>query len=273
MPAAVGCEAQGGNTVAEMERPANAIRAVLLDRDGTVAHLSPAKVEARDAALARVLGQESFALTEKLEESAFRELYWRPPPLPPTTLEGESLFWQRWFAVVLKQAGYTENALKAAKELLDEFVFWKLLEPYPDVPPVLRALRRAGLRIGIISDSWPSLELSFREMGLAEYVDTYTSAYLVGCYKSDARIHLSALRSLDVSAGESVFVDDVGEYVAVARQLGMRAFLINRNSPANDPGSAVISTLWPLLEVLSIAPNGDAHVPDHCKSPDPRGLA
>jgi putative hydrolase of the HAD superfamily len=249
------------------------IRAVLLDPDGTVADLSLAKVEARDAAIARLVGRESLSLGPDLERAALIECISWEYQRPITTCQIEDQFWAEWFASVLSRLGYQGDPSGPAVRLRDQFVFWKLLEPYSEVLEVLRALRRAGLRVGIVSDSFPSLELSFREMGLDEYVHTYTSGYVVGAFKPSAAIFRVALGSLGVSAAESVFVDDSAPNVEAARHLGMMAFLIERHASEDDLANGIITSLRPLLEVVGTqaGEGGDRERRSHAPGPCDQG--
>lgn len=237
-----------------VDRSAVPMCAVFLDRDGTVARGSAAKAKARDAAVARLLGVASFHLDPAVHEQAFSPLIEDLDQPPVTTVEIEKDFWRRYYVRILRSQGYGGDCEAAAESLCRDFVFWKMLEPYPDAVHVMRTIKSAQLLIGIISDTFPSLELTFREMGLAEYVDSYTSSSVVGVGKPDPRIFRAALDSLGVGSAESVFVDDTFEEVEGARRFGLTSFHIDRRAPADDLAGGVITTLTPLLTLLGIEP-------------------
>jgi putative hydrolase of the HAD superfamily len=233
---------------------AESIRAVFLDRDGTVARGSPTKLDARDMAIARLLGATSFTLTTAIQREAFEEAGRAPRPSHIATSDAERDFWNAWYASILRRLGYQGDRQAAAGRLSRDYPPWKLLQPYPDALHAMRRIKRSGLPIGIISDTFPSLEASFVEMGLAEYVDSYTSSALVGVGKPDPRIYQHALESLRVLSAASIFVDDTLGEVEGARAIGMRALHIDRRAPEDDLARGVITTLAPLLTVLGLEP-------------------
>jgi putative hydrolase of the HAD superfamily len=109
----------------------------------------------------------------------------------------------------------------------------------PETPQVLRALKERGLRLGAVSNTFQSrqpLERSLAEHGLLPYLDTLVISSEVGLGKPHPAIFQAALKSLQVSPSEAVFVGDIawGD-VKGAKDVGMRAVLTHqyRNQ---DPG-------------------------------------
>src|SRR5690606_12671034 len=68
-------------------------------------------------------------------------------------------------------------------------------EPFEDTVPALERLSRAGLRLGIISNAGPSLELRHRDLGLRGYFDPFVVSAVVGCTKPGRRIYELALEA------------------------------------------------------------------------------
>jgi HAD superfamily hydrolase (TIGR01549 family) len=98
-----------------------------------------------------------------------------------------------------------------------------------DLRPTLAAMRDAGLRLGVISNTFVPGFVHDRHLemaGLLEFfpVRVYSSA--VGYRKPDRRIFQDALARLEVSAAETLFVGDlVKTDIVGARRMGMKTAL------------------------------------------------
>lgn len=84
---------------------------------------------------------------------------------------------------------------------------------------VLRA-RQAGLRTGLLSNSWGN---EYPREGWDEMFDAVVISGEVGMRKPEPEIYVHALELLGVRAEESVFVDDLEPNVEAAVRLGMVA--------------------------------------------------
>ncbi len=95
---------------------------------------------------------------------------------------------------------------------------------YPGVASLLGALRRRGIRIGILSDKVPEFgEAELRQSGLADLV-AYTS------FKTDRRPFkpdptglFDVLDGLGVEAADAMYVGDAPQDIACAREAGVRS--------------------------------------------------
>ena len=109
-----------------------------------------------------------------------------------------------------------------------------VLRLHPEVARVLLTLRRAGWRIGILTNGHPAVQgRKVRALGLAGLVDTVTYAedHTPGG-KPDPAAFLAALRSLDLPPARCVHVgDDPVRDIAGARGIGMRTIRV-ANPPA-----------------------------------------
>lgn len=81
---------------------------------------------------------------------------------------------------------------------------------------VLRA-RRAGLRTGLLSNSWGN---EYPREGWDEMFDAIVISGEVGMRKPEPQIFAHVLELLDVAAEETVFVDDLTHNVEAAERLG-----------------------------------------------------
>ena len=87
----------------------------------------------------------------------------------------------------------------------------------------VRAARTAGIRTGLISNSWGSAIYDPAE--LEGLFDTKVISGEVGMHKPQPAIYLLAAERLDVAPERCVFVDDLRENVAGAEAVGMTAVL------------------------------------------------
>ncbi len=93
-------------------------------------------------------------------------------------------------------------------------VAWR---PYPESLTILRTLRDAGYRLGVISNASHSLPGILKERGLAEYFDTITYSFDVGAEKPDVRIFRRAVAQANATEERSVHVGDCGKGLRRAR--------------------------------------------------------
>ncbi len=104
--------------------------------------------------------------------------------------------------------------------------------PYPGITEVLAELSRTH-RIGIISDTWPSIEQQLKYIGVSGYLSFCTFSCYVGVFKPDRKIYLDALEKSGVHAEETVFVDDSVHNLQGAAELGILPILIAANPEAD----------------------------------------
>ena len=104
--------------------------------------------------------------------------------------------------------------------------------PYPGMTEVLETLSRTH-RLGIISDTWPSIEQQLEYLGASRYLSFFTFSCYVGVFKPDRRIYLDALEKSGASAEETVFIDDSVRNLRGAAELGILPILIAANPDAD----------------------------------------
>lgn len=96
------------------------------------------------------------------------------------------------------------------------------LRPDEAMIGAVRAAGSAGIRTGLISNSWG---LGIYERAPIDIFDQTVISGEVGMHKPQPEIYLLACERLAVAPGEAVFVDDVRENCAGAEAVGMRAIL------------------------------------------------
>ena len=104
--------------------------------------------------------------------------------------------------------------------------------PYPGIVEVLSTLSKTH-QLGIISDTWPSIEQQLEYIGVSPYLSFCTFSCFVGVFKPDKRIYLDALNKCGVSAEETVFIDDAVGNLDGATALGITPILIAANPASN----------------------------------------
>ncbi|GBF06609.1 HAD family hydrolase [Deinococcus aerius] len=136
----------------------------------------------------------------------------------------EEAFWTRYGEGLGARLGL---GVEQAAQVLAAFPYERYLRPVEGAREVLAGLRARGLRIGVLSNTLPSIDRTLRALGLDDLVDVAVASCTVGAHKPEARAFTSALERLGLPAGAVLFVDDRPENVEAARALGMRAVQID----------------------------------------------
>ena len=103
---------------------------------------------------------------------------------------------------------------------------------YPDAKEVLEALSKS-YKLGIISDTWPSIEKQLCSIGVRDYFSFRTYSCSLGTFKPDEILYKDALDKCGCRAEETVFIDDSVRNLEGAAKLGITPILIAAN-PASD---------------------------------------
>ena len=119
--------------------------------------------------------------------------------------------------------------------------------PYPGIADVLSTLSKTH-KLGIISDTWPSIVPQLEHIGVSQYLSFCTFSCFVGVFKPDKRIYMDALNKCGVPAGETVFIDDAVRNLDGAAALGITPILIAAN-PASDVETKY-TKIWDLREMI-----------------------
>jgi 2-haloacid dehalogenase len=117
--------------------------------------------------------------------------------------------------------------------------FYLTLEPFPEVPEVLRQLKTAGLRTAILSNGSPMmLDAAVRESGLSTLLDAVLSVESVGVYKPHPKVYQLAVDRLGIPAAAIAFQSSNAWDAYAASAFGMRVVWCNRygQRPERLPG-------------------------------------
>lgn len=95
-------------------------------------------------------------------------------------------------------------------------------EPNPEMIQAAQRARRAGIRVGIVSNSWGLDPYNpYEDYRLSDWLDAVVISGEVGLRKPELAIYQLAVAKLAVPARSCVFVDDLEPNLAPARALGM----------------------------------------------------
>ena len=97
---------------------------------------------------------------------------------------------------------------------------------FPDAKKVLQTLHKTH-RLGIISDTWPSIDLQLRKFDIKQYFSFTTFSFELGVFKPDRRMYMDALGKCGCDASETVFIDDGPRNLDGAAACGITPILIS----------------------------------------------
>ena len=224
-------------------------KAVFFDRDGTLTYGDPEILAWRDKAIEGWSGKP-FSLSYERMMGLFQKASGGDSPWHAwyKNIDEERDFYKRYYVYLLRDEGVDEDVEARAKLLFDALWCNNNLLPYPETLEVLEYFQGKGYQMGVISDTSPSLELTLRQAGLARYFTSFTAASLVGAGKPSPIIFGTALAAQNVSAPESLYVDDYDVEADGARELGFTSFHLDRKNERS--GQWVIHSLTGLIDYV-----------------------
>ncbi len=149
-----------------------------------------------------------------------------------TTVEAERRQFREYYAIISDaldlglSAGQLEQIAGDRADNMENYI------PYSGIQEVLETLSKTH-RLGIISDTWPSIDRQLEYIGVSRYLSFATYSCFLGTFKPDPRMYRDALGKAGVPAGETVFIDDSIRNLEGAAALGITPVLIAAN-PASD---------------------------------------
>ena len=217
-------------------RGLNSVDAVLFDRDGVLTFFD---TEAATTFFRPILPLSLFELAGRWqaygEASGF-----------PRNLAEERIFFAGFWRLISEEFSLPPE--QAA--VLAQLDYTRFIVPYPEVCDVLGRLHAVGIRLGVLSNfSLASIEQSLITTGLAHFFTVICAAPVIGVAKPLPRAYEIAVQGLQVEPQRCLYFDDELECVAGARQLGLRAYLVDRQAHGDDFARAVVSSLRPVLKL------------------------
>ena len=164
------------------------------------------------------------------------------------TIEDEQRFFERFYKYLLIEEGVKEDIDNRAALLFNELWCNESRALFPETVDVLEYFYSHGYKMGVISNTSPTLEYTLQQLGIAKYFTSFTASSLVGAEKPSPIIFNAALNAQGVSAEESIYVDDYKPEADGARKQGFTSFLIDRTGSNKDKWS--IQNLKQLIDFV-----------------------
>lgn len=207
-------------------------KAIFFDRDGTLTYFTTEKETWRNKQISK-WSRKTFELPyDKMMKlfnlaSEGRKPWYR-------TLEDERAFFKRYYRFLLIEEGVNEDVENRAEFLFNELWCNGDRVLFPETVEVLEYFKSHGYKMGVISDTSPSLEFTLQQLGIAKYFTSFTASSLVGAGKPNPIIFNAALDAQGVTAEESIYVDDYKPEADGAREQGFTAFYLDRSGENKD---------------------------------------
>ena len=165
-------------------------------------------------------------------------------------LEHDEEVWLRFTEDIVRGMGGEGDACRSvAQAITDRWLSSENFELYEDALPVLDALRVAGLKIGLVSNTSRDLDSFVSHFNLP--VDGWISSSRHGKVKPSPSIFMAVLDQLEVEPSAAVMVgDSLEDDVEGARALGMQAYLVDRDGRTEVPDA--LPTLLALPALIGI---------------------
>jgi HAD superfamily hydrolase (TIGR01549 family) len=174
----------------------------------------------------------------------------------PELVHDEELWIRFTEEIVVGMGGDPVLARSCAVDLVREWERHENFFLYDDALPALDALRRHGLRIGLVSNGQRDLDEFARHHALD--VDVCVGSMRHGRVKPHRSIFEAALAALDAPPEQAAMVcDSYADDIEGARALGMRGILLDREGAhVGEPDR--IDTLLALPSALGLTPGQDS---------------
>lgn len=221
-------------------------KAIFFDRDGTLTYFDKKKETWRDQKISEWSGKPFELPYEKMMKLFALASEGRKPWYK--NIDDEQEFFKRFYRKLLVGEGVKEEIDSRAELLFSELWCNGDRALFPETIEVLEYFNKSGYKMGVISDTSPSLEYTLQQLGIAKFFTSFTASSLVGAGKPSPLIFNAALHAQGVSAEESLYVDDHKPEADGAREQGFTSFLIDRSGKNTDKWS--IQSLKQLIDFV-----------------------
>jgi putative hydrolase of the HAD superfamily len=232
------------------------ITTLLFDLDGTLIHHHPSSLDV----LFTILDQHQIPLLVSAHRDTLKFIfrYWANSEELQQDLDlyGEFTeeFWLHYLKRKMWAAGLTEMVTAEIAESVQE-QFNEMYHPDTIIPdeviPTLKALRRKGYKMGLVSNRSSSVDQEIRDLGFDAYFDFFFTSGDIQIWKPDPGIFEHALylaeSTPEVTAyiGDNYYTDVVG-----AKNAGLYPILYDPRNIFPDADCQVISSIDHLVSQM-----------------------
>jgi len=157
-------------------------------------------------------------------------------------------------SIIEHMGGRGARVVDAARAIYEQWSVNHHFEMYDDVAPVLEALQKRGMIVGVISNSHRSLDAFREHFSLGNVITVSVSGAEHGYMKPHRSIFDAALDRAKVKAGDAMMVGDSFKHdIEGALNAGWHAVLLRRSGevpyalPQNLPVIRTLPDLLPLI--------------------------
>lgn len=213
-------------------------QAVIFDRDGVLTYFD---VDYAIAFLRPLLPISLYELSERWQD-------WGAKVGFPSTIQQEQEFFAGFWQQMRQECSLTDTQY----EELARCNYTDFMRCFPEVPEVLRELKRREIAVGVLSNfSLASLESSLAAVGILDLVDVACAAMVIGYAKPQPEAYRHVATQLGVQAETCLFFDDETPCVAGAQAIGMQAYLVDRQQTCDNRGSRIVHNIAAALDFFS----------------------
>lgn len=225
---------------------------MLFDAGGVLVRLDYAAIARRAAEHGVALDEGTLARAEAVARRAIDARAARHGTVPGT----DATRVPDYFDDVLRAAGVPDPVRPEVVARLRadhrEAGLWRV--PLEGAHEALAALRAAGLRTGVVSNSDGRARMLLEQAGLAASFDVIVDSHFEGVEKPHPEIFRRALARLGVPAAAAAFVGDIWSIdVEGSRAAGLRPILLDPTGGYADRDCERIARLAELCERLGLA--------------------
>jgi Haloacid dehalogenase-like hydrolase len=116
-------------------------------------------------------------------------------------------------------------------------------------------LRDRGLRLGVLTENWPSVEIAYRRLGLRSLFQAFVISSQEGRLKDDPELFAIAAARMGLPAEAMLFLDDWPPHVQTALAAGFQGAVLDRDGKAPAiPGLRYLTGLHDVERLVMAAP-------------------
>ena len=139
--------------------------------------------------------------------------------------EEEYKQFKQFYSDVVKNLGVEVSEEEIESIAMDRVTNMNNYVAFDDAVHVVKTLSQS-YKLGIISDTWPSIDSQLKAIGVYDYFSTFTFSCDLGVFKPNEKMYLDALQKCGCAPEEAVFIDDSVRNLEGAEKLGITPILI-----------------------------------------------